>query len=105
MARPYITAGDVSFTCNLNGSRVQGRSVAATLPFASNQTSMWGVYRLYGFLAAAGREQDGERAVAQALRSWKFLPQWEAQQRPHQAPTLREIITLSSATGSWLQRE
>lgn len=81
MASPYITAGDVSFTCNLNGRRVQGKYVAATLPFVPNQTSMWAVYRLYGYLAATGREQDGEKAIAQALRSWKFNPQWQAQQR------------------------
>jgi hypothetical protein len=78
---PYITAGDVSFTCNLNGTRVRGKYVAATFPFVPNQTSMWGVYRLYGYLAAAGREQDGEQVIAQALRSWKFDPRWEAQQQ------------------------
>jgi len=80
MARPYITAGDVSFTCNLNGRRVQGKYVAATAPFIPNQTSMWFVYRLYGYLAAAGREQDGERIIAQALRTWKFNRQWLVQQ-------------------------
>jgi hypothetical protein len=80
-AGPYITAGDVSFTCNLNGRRMQGKYVAATLPFAPNQTSMWAVYRLYGYLAAAGREKEGEEAIVQVLRSWQFSPQWEAQQR------------------------
>lgn len=80
-SRPYITAGDVSFTCNLNGERVQGKYVAATFPFVPNQTSMWAVYRLYGYLAAAGREQEGEQVIAQALRTWKFDPRWEAQQQ------------------------
>ncbi|MGZ4821492.1 MAG: hypothetical protein ACXVZM_07785 [Terriglobales bacterium] len=81
VSNPYITAGDVSFTCNLNGRQVQGKYVAATMPFVPNQTSMWVMYRLYGYLAAAGRERDGEQAMAQALRSMKFNPQWEAQQR------------------------
>jgi hypothetical protein len=81
LARPYLTAGDVAFSCDLNGRRVQGKYVAATLPFAPSQTSMWAVYRLYGYLAPSGREQEGEKAIAQALRSWKFNPQWEAQQR------------------------
>ena len=80
-SNPYITAGDVSFTCNLNGGRVQGKYVAATFPFVPNQTSMWGVYRLYGYMAVAGREQEGEQVIAQALRSWKFDPRWEAQQQ------------------------
>jgi len=78
---PYVTAGDVSFTCNLNGQQVQGKYVAATLPFVPNQTSMWTVYRLYGYLAAAGREQEGEEVITQALRSWKFDPRWLAQQQ------------------------
>ena len=80
-SRPYITAGDVSFTCNLNGATMQGKYVAATFPFVPNQTSMWGVYRLYGYLAAAGREQEGEQVIAQALGSWKFNQRWEAQQQ------------------------
>jgi hypothetical protein len=80
-SRPYMTAGEVSFTCNLNGMRVQGKYVAATFPFVPNQTSMWSVYRLYGYLAAAGREQEGEQVIAQALRSWKFDSRWEAQQQ------------------------
>jgi hypothetical protein len=81
MPNPYVTAGDVSFTCNLNAGEVYGKYVAATMPFVPNQTSMWFVYRLYGYLAASGREQEGERVITQALRSWKFSPQWEAQQR------------------------
>lgn len=80
-SRPYITAGDVSFTCNLNGVRVQGKYVAATFLYAPTQTSMWSVYRLYGYLAAAGREQEGEQVIAQALRSWKFNQRWQAQQQ------------------------
>lgn len=77
---PYVTAGDASFTCNLNGQQVRGKFVAATLPFEPNQTSMWTVYRLYGYLAAAGREQEAEQVVLQALQTWKFDPRWEAQQ-------------------------
>ncbi len=78
---PYVTAGDVSFTCNLNGTQVHGKYVAATVPFVPNATSMWVVYRLYGYLAASGREPEGEKVVAQALGSWTFNPQWLAQQR------------------------
>ena len=80
-SRPYMTAGDVSFTCNLNGRQVQGKYVAATFPFVPNQTSMWSVYRLYGYLAANGHEQEGEQVIGQALRTWKFNPRWEAQQQ------------------------
>jgi len=77
----YTTAGDVSFVCNLNGARVQGKYVAATVQYVPGQSPLWTVYRLYGYLAAAGREQDGQKVVTQALQTWKFNPQWEAQQR------------------------
>jgi hypothetical protein len=76
-----LTAGDVSFSCNLNGAQVHGKYIAATIPLGSGQASMWVVYRLYGYLAPAGREQEGEAVIAQALGSFKFNPQWEAQQR------------------------
>lgn len=81
MGTLYLTAGDVSFSCNLNGARVQGKYIAATTSLGAGQGSMWGVYRLYGYLAPVGREEEGEQAIAIALRSWKFNPQWEAQQR------------------------
>lgn len=42
---------------------------------------MWVVYRLYGYLAPAGRETEAEQVLAQAVQTWKFNPQWEAQQR------------------------
>ena len=77
----YTTAGDVSFACNLNGARVQGKYVAATVQYVPGQSPLWTVYRLYGYLAAAGREQEGQKVVTQALQTWKFNPQWEAQQR------------------------
>jgi hypothetical protein len=76
-----ITAGDVSFTCSLNGSSVQGKYVAGTAILAPDQSPLWVVYRLYGYLAPAARQGDGEKVITQAVQSWKFNPQWEAQQR------------------------
>ena len=81
LGRLYMTAGDVLFTCNMHGMQVRGKYVAATTPFGQGQGSMWGFYRLYGYLVAPGREQEAEQALATALQSWKFNPQWEAQQR------------------------
>jgi hypothetical protein len=76
-----LTAGDASFTCTLNGNAVQGKYVAVTALLAPGQTPMWAVYRLYGYLAPASRQPDAEKVVLQALQTWKFNPQWEAQQR------------------------
>ena len=42
---------------------------------------MWFVYRLYGYVAAPGREQDGEKVLAQMIQTSKFDPDWVARQR------------------------
>lgn len=76
-----LTAGDVKFTCNLNGKPVQGKYVAATIPLAPGRSPMWAMYRLYGYLATPDREQEAQKVVTQAIQSWKFNPQWEAQQK------------------------
>jgi hypothetical protein len=78
--RASLTAGDVSFTGNLNGNPVQGKYVAATATLVPGNP-MWAVYRLYGYLAPAGREQEAEKVIAEAIQTWKFNAQWEAQQR------------------------
>jgi len=36
---------------------------------------------LYGFMAAPARQDDAVKVVTEAVTSWKFNPQWEAQQR------------------------
>jgi len=80
-ASAYLTAGDINFTCGMNGLPVQGKYVAATVQPAPSQTTLWAVYRLYGYLAPAGREKEAEQVLTQAIQTWKFNPQWEAQQR------------------------
>jgi hypothetical protein len=76
-----LTAGEASFTCSLDGRLVKGKYVAATIRMAPSISSMWFVYRLYGYIAFAGREQDGERVLAQMIQSSKFNPDWEARQK------------------------
>lgn len=75
-----LTAGEVTFRCSMKGSAVNGKFVAATvLPFP--QGGLWYFYRLYGYLAAQGREQDAERAADAAAQSFRINPQWQAQQQ------------------------
>ena len=80
-ASAQLTAGDAIFTCILNGNAVQGKYIAVTALLAAGQAQMWVVYRLYGFMAPASRQEDAIKVVTEALQSWKFNPQWEAQQR------------------------
>jgi hypothetical protein len=80
MANGQLTAGDVAFTCTLNGNAVQGRYVVATILPAPSMTAIWEVYRLYGYLAPAASEQDAQKVVQQTMSSWQINPQWQQQQ-------------------------
>ncbi len=77
----HLTAGEVSFTCNVGGRPLKGKYIAATIRMAPGASAMWFVYRLYGYIAFTGREQDGEKVLAQMLQSSKFNPEWEARQK------------------------
>jgi hypothetical protein len=76
-----LTGGDAIFTCTLNGQAMQGKCIAVTALLVPGQASMWTVYRLYGYIATPGRQDDAIKVVTEAVTSWKFNPQWEAQQR------------------------
>jgi hypothetical protein len=81
MSNAQLTAGDVAFTCTIGGTAVRGMFVAATvLPFPG-QSGLWYVYRLYGYFAVPGHEQDAQRVAEQAVRSVRINPQWQAQQQ------------------------
>lgn len=80
MGNGQITAGDVAFACNLNGNAVRGYCAVATiLPFPG-RAPLWYVYRIYGYLAPAPRQQDAEKVVAQAMQSWQLNPEWQARE-------------------------
>ena len=89
-ADALFTAGEVSFTCNVDGRPVKGRYIAATIRMAPGFSPMWFVYRLYGYIAFAGREQDGEKVLEQMLQSAKFDPSWEARQGNESSRQVRE---------------
>ncbi len=76
-----LTAGDVSFTCNLDGQLVKGAYVAATIRMAPNLSPTWFVYRLYGYIAFPGREQQGARVIAEILQTLTFSAEWQALQK------------------------
>lgn len=76
-----VTAGEVTLRCNMRGTAVNGKFTAVTvLPFPA-RGGLWYFYRLYGYLAAPGREQDAERVAEQASQSFRINPQWQAQQQ------------------------
>jgi hypothetical protein len=84
-----LTAGDVSFTCNLDGRPVKGKLIAATIRMAPNVSPLWFVYRLFGYIASTGREQDGENVLMQMIQSWRLSPEWQAAQKDAAAPAVQ----------------
>jgi hypothetical protein len=88
-----LTAGDVSFACTLDGRPVKGKYIAATIRMAPNISPMWFVYRLYGYMAFAGREQEGENVLMQLIQSWKFTPEWEKLQKETGIPAAQPDST------------
>ncbi len=78
---PQLTGGEATFTCTLNNTPVRGSVVAATvLPFPG-RSSLWFVYRLYGYLASPARQQDADKAVQEGMRSFHINAAWQAQQQ------------------------
>jgi hypothetical protein len=81
MPGAQLTAGDVTFTCTMGGTAVHGKFITATLLPLPGQSGLWYIYRLYGYLAAPGHEQDAERVAEQGVNSFRINPQWQAQQQ------------------------
>ncbi|HTC62417.1 MAG TPA: SHOCT domain-containing protein [Candidatus Saccharimonadales bacterium] len=73
----FLTAGEVTFSCSLDGRVANGKFVAATMRIGHDEPSMWFVYRLYGYVALVGREQDGEKILTEILQTLKFKSKWQ----------------------------
>lgn len=81
MPNAQLTAGDATFTCTMAGTSVRGMFITApVLPFPG-QSGLWYVYRLYGYMAVPGREQDAQQVAEQAVQSIRINPQWQSQQQ------------------------
>ena len=80
MPRAQIAAGDVSFTCNMNGKAVVGKFIVGTIVPSPGSSPLWFVYRIYGYLAPADRKADAEKICLQAMQSWQIDPQWETRE-------------------------
>jgi hypothetical protein len=80
MPGAQIAAGDVLFTCSLNGRPVVGKFVVGTIVPSPGRSPMWFVYRIYGYIAPAERKDDAEKICLQAVQSWQIDPQWQARE-------------------------
>jgi hypothetical protein len=77
----HVTAGDVAFSCTINGQPAVGSFIVSTAMMPPSQTTVWMVYRLYGYLAPPDRRAEAEEVVGQVARAFKIEPAWHARQR------------------------
>ena len=80
MPGAQIAAGDVSFTCSLNGKPAVGKFIVGTIVPSPSKSPLWFVYKIYGYIAPADRKPDAEKVCLQAMQSWQIDPQWEARE-------------------------
>jgi hypothetical protein len=71
-----MTAGDVTFTCNLHGSQMRGYVAVATAGKSQGPTSIRFAYRLYGYIAAPESEPVAQKVTQQMLDSWRLDLGW-----------------------------
>jgi len=90
MPGAQIAAGDVSFTCNVNGKAVVGKFIVGTIVPSPGRSPLWFVYRIYGYLAPADRKADAEKICLQAMQSWQIDPQWEARESQAASAAVRQ---------------
>lgn len=81
IAAPHLTAGEVAFTCQINGRQVTGYYAAATMVPLPNAGPLWYAYRLYGYLAPEERQQEAGEICQKILASWQVSPAWREKER------------------------
>jgi|CZKF01.1.fsa_nt_gi hypothetical protein len=75
-ANGRLTAGDAVFTCTGKSGQLQGHVIAATLyPFPGKST-IWQLYRLYGYIAAPQSQQAADSIAQQVMQSFRVDQQW-----------------------------
>ena len=73
----YYTAGEVIYACQSGGRDMVGYLFVITmLTPAPGVANMWSVYRLEGFLAAAGRAAQADAVLHRMLASSQLNLQW-----------------------------
>jgi hypothetical protein len=74
-----ISAGEIVFTCVIEGQNVVGYQYTTTYQTRSSDFgSVWTVGDRYGFIAAADRVDEAATVMRRVIESFAVSPQWEA---------------------------
>jgi len=75
-----ITAGDINFTCEMNGQPQKGYFFATTQISANAQGGLWYMPFLAGYLAAPAKADEAHEIATYVAQSFREDPQWAARQ-------------------------
>jgi hypothetical protein len=82
-----VHAGEVAFTCTVNGQPFQGYVFAGTLLTAGQGYGLWNVPHLHGFLATRQGTGAATAALHRMVSSLQMNPQWVRAQQATTAQT------------------
>lgn len=71
-----VTAASVSLSCSWNGQEAHGYYAASTVLVTSQMASLWYVDSLYGYVAAAARQQEAEGITRHVFASMQVNAAW-----------------------------
>lgn len=96
-----MTAGDVAFTCTLQRSGSSATPMVGHVTAVTGLASpspLWHLYKLYGYLAPAGRQAEADSVCRNAAASLKLDPQWQMKQKQASALSVEQGKRESEAT-------
>jgi len=76
MTSAQLTAGDAVFSCSGKSGTLHGHIFAATVLPLPGQSTIWQVYRLYGYIAVPQSQQAAEGIAQQVVQSFRVDQQW-----------------------------
>jgi hypothetical protein len=76
-----IHAGEVAFTCRMNGRAMQGYYFTAIQVVQQMGNGMWNVEKLFGYLTPAGKSGWTQDIMNTMLKSFAINPQWASMQQ------------------------
>jgi hypothetical protein len=75
------TAGDAVFSCTGRGGPLHGHVYAVTMVPLPSRSTIWYVYRLYGYIATAQSQQGAESIAQQVMQSYRVDQQWQMREK------------------------
>jgi hypothetical protein len=104
----YHSAGEVTFTCNLNGTDARGLVAAGTYLYRFSPTlggGSWTVELLAGYIAPPDRYEAAGAMTVHIVSSFHSNPEWVRNQQAVIDQATRNINAITAAQAQWSQQQ